>query len=322
VTTRRSGREIPEEVLMITVPRTARGFAVAAVVVPVAVLGAVPGAGAAKKRRAFPAHVKAANGRVTIPHRPRRIVVLSPTATETLSAIGARRQLIAVDDQSNYPRGVPRTKLSSYRPNAEAVARYRPDLVVTSTAANKLLPALRKLHIPVLLEPAATTIGGAYAQMRQLGTATGHPRAAAALIARMKRRIDRAVRSVPKGRALSFFHELSPDYYSVTSKTFVGRVYRLFGLRNIADAARKADAYPQLSGEYVLAANPDLIVLADTKCCHQSAATVRKRPGWSEISAVHNGRVVALNDDIPSRWGPRIADFVERIAAVVRRARA
>jgi iron complex transport system substrate-binding protein len=276
---------------------------------------------AATARPAFPVTINAANGRVTLDHRPTRIVVLSPSATETLFAIGAGRQVRAVDDQSNYPARVPRTKLSSYRPNAEAVARYRPDLVVTSTSANKLLPALRKLRIPVLLEPAATHIGGAYEQMKQLGAATGHTAAATRLIARMKRRIAAAVASVRKGPALSVYHELSPDFFSVTSHTFIGRVYSLFGLRNIADKAQKAGAYPQLSAEFILASDPQLIVLADTKCCKQTAATVAHRQGWASLTAVKDHRVIALNDDIPSRWGPRIADFVEEIARVLRRAR-
>jgi iron complex transport system substrate-binding protein len=294
--------------------------ALAAAVSLLPIAGAAPADAA--KRRAFPARVTAANGTVTIPRRPTRIVVLSPTATETLFAIGAGPQVVAVDDQSNVPRRAPRTKLSSYRPDAEAVARHRPDLVVTSTSANKLLPALRRLHIPVLLMPAAPTIGAAYTQIRRLGTATGRPRSAAAVVKRMQRRIAAAVRSVPKGRALRVYHELSQDFYSVTSRTFIGRVYRLFGLRNIADAAKgKAGDYPQLSGEFVIAADPELIFLADAKCCDQSAATVRRRPGWGSISAVRHGRVVTLDDDIPSRWGPRIADFVERVAAVVRRAR-
>jgi iron complex transport system substrate-binding protein len=287
--------------------------------VALAALLALPAA--APARPAFPVTVTAANGRVTLAHRPARIVVLSPTATETLFAIGAGRQVRAVDDQSNFPARAPRTKLSSYRPNAEAVSRYHPDLVVTSTSANKLLPSLKKLRIPVLLEPAATHIGGAYEQMQQIGAATGHRAAAARLVARMKRRIAAAVASVPKGPSLSFYHELSPDFFSVTSKTFVGRVYGLFGLRNIADKAGKADAYPQLSDEYIVASDPQLIVLADTKCCHQNAKTVAQRAGWGSLTAVKSGRVVALNDDIPSRWGPRIVEFVEEIARLVRRAR-
>jgi iron complex transport system substrate-binding protein len=279
---------------------------------------ATPSAALAK----FPVTIDAANGHVTIAKRPARIVVLSATATETVFAIGAGRQVVAVDDQSNYPRGAPRTKLSSYKPNAEAVARYKPDLVVTSTSSGKLIPALGKLHIPVLLEPSATHVGGAYAQMTQIGRATGHAGAARRLVARMKRDIAQAVAATPKGRSLSVYHEISPDYYSATSKTFIGRVYSLFGLRNIADKAAKAgNQYPQLSGEYVLASNPDIVVLSDTKCCKQSIATVSQRPGWNAMSAVTGKRVVPVNDDIASRWGPRIVDFVRIVAGAVRAAR-
>jgi iron complex transport system substrate-binding protein len=280
-----------------------------------------PSAAVAQSTTGFPVTVRAANGKVTIAERPTRIVVLSPTATETLFAIGAGKQVIAVDDQSNHPAGAPRTKLSSYRPNAEAIARYRPDLVITSSTSNKLLQALRKLQVPALLEPSATHIGGAYEQMKQLGRATGHASAAGRLVARMKRRLAAAVASAPKARGLSVFHELSPDLYSASSKTFIGRIYALFGLRNIADKAVKAgNVYPQLSGEYVLASNPDIVVLSDTKCCKQSAATVKQRPGWSALAAVRNNRVVPVDDDIASRWGPRIVDFARIVARAVRQA--
>lgn len=273
-------------------------------------------------RPAFPVTLKAANGYVTIAKRPLRIVSLSPTATESLFAIGAGAQVVAVDDQSNYPTSAPRTKLSGYRPNAEAVAAFEPDLVITSSSANNLLPALERLKIPVLLEPAAKSIGDAYVQIRQLGWATGRNAQAFAVVKRMKAEIARIVASTPRGRRLSVYHELTPDYYSATSKTFIGRVYRLFGLRNVADAADKAGyGYPKLAGEYVIASNPDLIVLADTKCCGQSGATVRSRAGWDSIAAVRNGNVVAANDDIASRWGPRIVDFVRLVAQKVRKAR-
>jgi iron complex transport system substrate-binding protein len=280
-----------------------------------------PSAALAQRGDPFPVTVDAANGHVTIAKRPTRIVALSATATETLFALGAGRQVIAVDDQSNYPAGAPQTKLSSYKPNAEAVARYKPDLVITSSTSNKLLPALRKLHIPALLEPSATHIGGAYAQMNQIGRATGHAAAAKRLVARVKRQLAAAVASAPKARGLSVYHELSPDYYSAASKTFIGRIYALFGLRNIADKAVKAgNVYPQLSGEYVLASNPDIVVLSDTKCCKQSLATVKARPGWAALAAVRNNRVVGVDDDIASRWGPRIVDFARIVARAVREA--
>jgi iron complex transport system substrate-binding protein len=250
---------------------------------------------------------------------PHRIVSLSPTATESLFAIGAGKQVVAVDDQSDYPKRAPRTSLSGYTPNVEAIAGYRPDLVVLSGDANGVVAGLRKLGIRVLLQQAATNLAGAYAQINQLGAVTGHKRNAAAVVTRMKKAIARTVRSVPK-RQFTVYHELDPTYYSATSKTFIGRIYKLFGLRNIADAADSSGSgYPQLSGEYILSANPSLIVLADTRCCGQSAATVAARPGWSGLSAVRNHRVIGIDDSVASRWGPRIVNFVQAVGKVLRR---
>jgi iron complex transport system substrate-binding protein len=275
---------------------------------------------AAAPKQPFPVTVTAANGKVTIRHRPVRIVSLSPTATEDLFAIGAGPQVIAVDDQSNYPAKAPRTKLSGYTPNPEAVAGYKPDLVVASSGANGLVRALGRLRIAVLLQPSANNLGQAYAQIKTLGVATGRRQRAAALVVRMRVRIRTLVRSVPRpAPAISVYHELSPDYHSATSRTFIGQVYRLFGLHNVADAADKTGSgYPQLSGEYLIAESPRLIVLADTKCCHQSPATVPVRPGWDQISAVKHGDVVGVSDDIASRWGPRIVSFVRIVAAKVK----
>jgi iron complex transport system substrate-binding protein len=249
---------------------------------------------------------------------PHRIVSLSPTATESLFAVGAGKQVVAVDDQSDYPKRAPRTSLSGYTPNVEAIASYHPDLVVLAFDANDVVAGLRRLDIRVLVQPAAKNLAGTYAEIKQLGAVTGHKRAAAKLVSRMKRAIKRALASTPK-RRLSVYHELTPDYYSATSKTFIGGIYKLFGLRNIADAADSSGSgYPQLSGEYILSANPGLIVLADTRCCAQTPAAVERRPGWGNIAAVRSGRVVAVDDSVASRWGPRIVQFVQAVAKTLR----
>jgi iron complex transport system substrate-binding protein len=250
---------------------------------------------------------------------PHRIVSLSPTATESLFAIGAGKQVVAVDDQSDYPKRAPRTTLSGYTPNVEAIAGYRPDLVVLSGNPGDVVSGLRRLGIRVLLQPAAANLSQAYAQIAQLGAVTAHKRSAAAVIARMKKAIAKTVTSVPR-RRLTVYHELDPTYYSATSKTFIGRIYTLFGLRNIADAADSSGTgYPQLSGEYILSADPSLIVLADTRCCAQSAATVASRPGWSALAAVRNHRVLGIDDSVASRWGPRIVNFVQAVGRALRR---
>jgi iron complex transport system substrate-binding protein len=264
--------------------------------------------------------VTVTNGKIIVPKRPARIVSLSPTATETLFAIGAGAQVVAVDDQSDYPKNAPRTTLSGFTPNVESIAGYRPDLVVISFDPKGLSEALGKLGIPVVHQDAAATLKGAYQQIRQLGKVTGHTPQADGLVTRMKQRIGSIVaKTRTKTTGSTVYHELDPTLFSLTSNTFVGRIYEMFGLRNVADEAKGGTDYPQLSAEYVVSANPDLIVLADTVCCAQSARTVASRPGWSRIAAVRSGSVVRLDDSIASRWGPRLVNLVRAIGTALDR---
>ena len=268
----------------------------------------------------FPVTIETSSGAVTVDERPTRIVSLSPTATEMLFAIGAGDQVIAVDDQSNYPADAPTTDLSGYEPNVEAIASYEPDLVVYATEPGDLGSSLEDLGITTLLEPAAATLKDAYGQIEQLGLVTGNQDGANQVVDRMKGDIESIIDGLGKAGGLTFYHELDDTYYSVTSSTFIGQLYSLVGLKNIADEAKGAGGgYPQLSAEYIIQAGPDLIFLADTKCCGQSERTVAKRPGWDRIAAVHDGDVIPLDDDIASRWGPRVVDYLRQIADAVRR---
>jgi iron complex transport system substrate-binding protein len=135
----------------------------------------------------------------------------------------------------------------------------------------------------------------------------------------MKSRIKKALVTNKSKSKLKFFHELDNTLYTATSKTFIGSVYKDFGLINIADAASGADSsgYPQLSAEYLIKSNPDLIFLADAQY-GESIDSLKARPGWSAISAVKNNRVIALPADIPSRWGPRIVDFYELVGKSIK----
>lgn len=257
--------------------------------------------------------------------RPTRIVSLSPSATETLFAIGAGDQVIAVDEESDHPRDVPTTDLSSCQPNVEAIVGYEPDLVVLPASVPRDVPAgLRRVGLRVLSQPAPANLDDAYAQMRELGRITGHAEAGRRLAERTQAKVERLIATAPGGQRLDFFHELDPDLFSAGTKSFIGRVYQRLGLENVADpAARRAGTpYPQMSSEAVVSADPDLIVLADTECCDQSPAKVARRPGWQQVAAVETGAVVAIDDDIASRWGPRIPVFVARVVEAMQRARA
>jgi iron complex transport system substrate-binding protein len=271
----------------------------------------------------FPVTVQAANGAVVVEAEPARIVSLSPTATETLFAIGAGDAVVAVDDQSDYPPQAPVTDLSGFEPNVEAIAEYQPDLVLASgDGSSELTEGLDRLNVPAIVQPAAADLDDAYQQIEDIGAATGHPDEAAALVGDVQERIEKVQADLPDGPQLSVFHELGPDLYTASSDTFIGQVYEQLGLVNVADqAAEQAGTpYPQVSAEYLLSADPDLVILADNQCCGVTPEQVAERPGWDRLTAVRNDAVVVVDEDVASRWGPRIPEFFEGVADAIRTA--
>jgi iron complex transport system substrate-binding protein len=251
---------------------------------------------------------------------PQAIVSLSPTATEMLFAIGAGPQVVAVDDQSDFPVDAPVTDLSGFTPNVESILGYSPDLVVLSDGSDDVTKALEAAGVQTLVLPAATVLEDSYTQIEQLGAVTGHVGDAAELVGQMQSDIERIVSSLPERQApIRYFHELDDTYYTVTSATFIGDVYSRLGMQSIADSADGAasNPYPQLSQEFIVSANPDVILLADSQCCGVTPDSVRARPGWSSVSAVRGDRIVVLDEDVASRWGPRIVDFMRTVAETV-----
>lgn len=274
-------------------------------------------AGTGDCQGSFPVTVAGGSGEVTLDAAPQRIVMLSPTQTEMVFAIGAGDQVVAVDDQSNFPAAavLKSSSLSGYEPNVESIAGYEPDLVVVGDDFTGLTEQLSPLGIPVWSGPTPASLDDVYAQITQLGQLTGCVGGAAATVADMRLQIDAAVAAIePAAEPLTYYFELDDTYYSVTSESFMGQMLGLFGLRSIADGVSEGNNFPQLSPEAIIEANPDLIFLADTKCCGQSPETVAARPGWGSIDAVTNGRVIVLDDDIASRWGPRLVELVDAVS--------
>lgn len=246
----------------------------------------------------------------------RAIVSLSPTATEMLYAIGAGDQVLAVDDFSNFPAEAASKMqgLSGYTPNVESIVGLEPDLVITEGSSPDLIAQLDALGIRTWSGPAASTFEDVYTQITELGAATGHEDVAGELVDRMRSEVDAVKAALPSlDEPLTYYHELDSTFFSVTSDTFIGAVYAEIGLVNIADEVGDGNPYPQLSAEFILAEDPDLIFLACTKYCGETAETLAARDGWSDLRAVRSGGVVEMDDDIASRWGPRIVEYL-RIA--------
>ncbi len=263
------------------------------------------------------------------------IVSLSPSATETLFALGAGHQVEAVDTDSNFPTtGLPKKRIDPFNPSAEEIATLckvtsshpsrKPDLVVIAYDANAVQEQLSTLGVHVTLQSGPSNLSDVYAQIMTLGTLTAHAPRAAKLVASIKRTIAADVSSIPAHakKVLTTYYELDPTLYSLTSNTFVGHLMKLLGVSNIADAVSLPSdgGYPQLSREYVVASDPKLVFLADTICCSVNYTTFSKRVGFSLMSAVKHHHVVGLNDDIASRWGPRIATLMNLLTTGVKRA--
>jgi iron complex transport system substrate-binding protein len=267
----------------------------------------------------YPITVKFGGYTTTIAKKPTKIISLSPSATEIFYAVGAGSQILAVDNLSNFPAGTPVSEISAFEPSVEAILAKKPDLVllsIDSTKAPQIRNALVKLGIPVLMEKAPATLQDVYAENTLLAKVTDRQAGAVKLNASMAKSIKEILAKAKKSSKIRIFHELDDTYFSATSNTFIGKVYKSFGAVNIADAAAGADnsGYPQLSAEYLLKSDPQVIFLADAQY-GVTADSVSKRAGWSEISAVKNKKIVELPADIPSRWGPRLVDFYKLIGA-------
>ena len=179
-----------------------------------------------------------------------------------------------------------------------------------------VVAGLEAIGIDVIVHPTALTLDDAYVQWAQTGSATGHADEAEELVSMTQYQMEAAVGRVPENAdEVSYFYELDNTFYTATSGSFIGNVIGMTGIANVADAAPDPDGFgfPQLAEEYILDADPTLILLADTKCCGQSVETVAERPGWGTLSAVRTGSVVELDDDIASRWSPRIADLLDAV---------
>lgn len=258
----------------------------------------------------------------TVAAKPTHIISLSPSATDMLFSIGAGSQVIAVDKNSDYfganpPAQTPPANIDAYKPSAESIAALSPDLVVIANDTDKIQEQLTALKIPVYVAAAAITIDDTYKQETALGALTDNVAGAAKVVTGEKAAIATDLANLPKrAKQLTYYYELDPTFYSVTSKTFIGSLFSMANMVNIADpsdADGKAYGYPQLSAETIIKANPDLVFLADTKCCGQSAATVKARPGWATISAVSGSHVTPLDDDTASQWGTRVPDLLKDI---------
>lgn len=247
---------------------------------------------------------------VTLSAEPERVIAMIPSHTETLCAVDACDKLVGVDEYSNFPASIADLpKLgSAFSPNLEAIVALEPDLVLTDESSD-LAQALRQAGVPVYAGT-AQTFDEVFDKFEVLGALVNRETEAALLSGR----VEGGIRAISE-RASSLtptpvYYEIDPTPYSVGPDSFIGTLLSRAGGANIVGA--DLGDFPQLDPEYVVAADPEVIIISE-----RDAGALPERPGWADITAVQNGRVVPTDstlDDAISRPGPRMVEAVRFFA--------
>jgi iron complex transport system substrate-binding protein len=258
--------------------------------------------------------VDGAGRSVTIEAIPETIASLAPSNTEILYALGLGDLVVGVTEYCNYPpEAAEKPKIGGYSDvNIEVVTEVEPDLILAANIhITEVVPALEQLDLTVVvIDPA--DIPGVLDGITLVGEITDREEEAAMVVADMQTRID-AVSAAVEGREKSrTFWEISNDLWTAGPSSFINDLITRAGGDNIA--ADADSPWAQLSNEAIIEADPEVIFLADHPY-GETKETLAERPGWDEISAIVNGRVIEVaNTDIFSRPGPRVVDALEEAA--------
>jgi len=261
-----------------------------------------------------PLTIKDDLGRVIpIPHGVHRIVCLSPSATETLFAVGAGSKVVAVDQYSNYPaQSASIPKLDGLNPSRERLVALHPDLIILSDQTMTLANAQAKqTHFSApLFVTTASSYSQAEADIAKFGVYFGDPRAASKVVERMQSVLSQVQKKV-RGRAKPTVFDIiwSKPLMTAGRGTFIANLIELAGGRDIAADAAPYSAYPL---EKLLAKNPQIILTGD----HNVQSVYDSLRGLG-LTAVTARRVYGTSEDLTVRPGPRLADGLLSIAKII-----
>ena len=285
---------------------------------PAAAPSPTPTAAPTAPAAAFPATLSDFQNRsVTIPQKPQRIVSIGPSITEFLFAIGAGARVVGTDDFSDEPAAAKSLeKLGGIKVSFEKVVALKPDLVLIVKFSDGTIEKLASAGLLVMVvDP--QTVGDVARTATLLGKATGEDGSAVAA------KIDQQVQQVKAKVAGAttrprVYHEIDASdptkIFTVGPGSYIADLIDIAGGVNIA--AKAASAYPQLSAEEILRADPEVIVLAAADYSAKPDQ-VAARAGWSAISAVKNNRIGTIAPNLINRPGPRVGEAADAYARIV-----
>jgi len=254
---------------------------------------------------------------VTIDGTPQRIVSVAPTPTEILFAVGAGPQVVGVDDYSDYPAATANlTKVGSYTLNTEAIVALEPDLVVAGDLVPRSqLEQLASQGIPYVLF-ADRTLEDVFKTIRLAGVITGHVEEADQLATDLEARVEAVTAKTLADNVTT--PRVYVEYYPMWTYgpgSFGDDMIALAGGMNIAENA--SSEYPEITNEFIIAQDPEIIVYTTGVMSQTNDSSFAGRPGWENITAVETDHIYSIDDNLLSRYGPRIVDGFEQLAAII-----
>lgn len=259
-----------------------------------------------------------AGRQVTLEARPERIVSLAPSNTEILFAIGAGDRVVGVDSFSDYPAEVKDLpKLGGLTDtNYEQIVALEPDLALTIGGTEEQVQKLEELGVPVaVIQPA--TLDDVLDRVRRIGEMVDAQAGAQQVVADMKTRIDavrQRVAGIPEAERVRVFYEVWNDpLMTVGPGGFIHDVIVAAGGVNVAEGT--GQPWPQISLEEVVRQDPQVIVVPASLKSSYDELKSGTRSGWEGMTAVKEGRVYLIDDNLISRPGPRLVEALEQLAS-------
>ena len=260
---------------------------------------------------------------ITLQEPAQKIVSLSPSMTESLFALGAGDRIVARESNSTYPEeaneiesigaiweGLPMEKIVSLEPDLIVAAQIiSPDQV----------QEMRDLGLTVFWQKNPQDFPGLFENLMAISQLVGKEGEAEELVASLKERVKAVEEKVAGVEETPLvFYELDAtdpsNPYTVGEGTFISYVIDKAGGRNLGDALE--GSYVPISSEEIIAQDPDYIILGDAQY-GVTVESVAERPGWGQLSAVQEGRVLPINDDLISLPGPRLVQGFEEVAKMI-----
>lgn len=270
---------------------------------------------------AFPVTLTDAVGNdITLEKAPETIVSMIPSNTEILFALGLNEEIIGVNDWDDYPEeALKKEKIGGMEFNVEKIISMNPEIVFAHESmlgtSDEGLQQLRDAGLNVFVVKNAADFEQTYKTIETIGQATGKTEEAEAIVDEMKAKVEEVItktQAVENKKRVFVETSDAPEIYAPGKNTFMQEMLDMIGAENIVTG----EGWVMISPEEIVNQDPDVIIVMYSYV-PDIVESVKKRDGFSNVTAVKEDAVVQVDENLTSRTGPRLAHGLEEVARAI-----